>query len=313
LNTATHLSGAFGARTSLWSAIGNDFWGQIIRNHAKDLGISLRGLLSCNATAVCMVISGETDRGFLTYRGPIETLNIGRGGLEEASILESIQKHDHFHIAGYYNCPKLWDAPSANILRSARIKGATTSLNCQYDSTREWGHMDDVLPYVDFVFLNVDEALSISCGDTSNCSQDHIERCAQWFLDKGVTVAVITLGPKGALAMVTEEDHASEDDGRKKLRTLVQVGCTLTTPIPLVDTTGAGDAFISGFLSAFHEYFCDSEPTSPTHVGAITSSLRWGVASGCTCVGQFGASTPFDRQQVARLLPLDSQVTIKTI
>lgn len=307
LNSATHLAGAFGTTTTVWSAIGNDFWGEVIRNHTKKLGITLKGKLDCAATAVCMVISGDTDRGFLTYRGPMETLSLGQNGLDEASIIESLSKKDHFHIAGYYNCPMLWDEPSGHILQLARSNGATTSLNCQYDTTGEWAHLTCVLPHADFVFLNRDEALAIAktVRSTNNCIKD-VETSAHWFLDGGVVVVIITLGAEGAIALVKESD----DD-----RTLIQVGCHPNiSSLPLVDTTGAGDAFISGFLYGFQAYCSDQEvhdgciDVMVSNIDAVASSLRWGVATGCACVTQFGASSPISYDQVSQLLPGQDQV-----
>lgn len=319
LNTATHLSSAFNVKTSVWSSIGKDLWGKIIVDHASKHGIILKGNLDSCTTAVCMVLSGNKDRGFLTYRGPMDTLSIGQGSgqLDKNDIIKSISSNDHFHIAGYYNCPTLWDEPSASMLRLAREKGATTSINCQYDTTGEWGHLRDVLPHADFVFLNRDEALLISSGDTSQNTQKDIEKSANWFLDQGVRVVVITQGGEGALAMISGKTTGTVGE---RQRTLVQVGCSISIPIPLVDTTGAGDAFISGFLHGFQEYCTEKKSQQQqqqipyqvvshiTDIDAISKCLRWGVAAGCTCVGQFGAGSPFPYEQVNKLLPTESQV-----
>jgi len=292
LNSATHLSHSFSIKTVVWSAIGNDIWGSFIRAHSDKAGVSLKGCLNRISTAVCLVISGDNDRGFLTHRGPLSTLSLdGSLGFDQHSIIDSIKgESDHLHIAGYYNCPKLWNEPTGNILKLAQKKGISTSLNCQYDSTQQWGQLDGgILPNIDFIFLNQDEALLIS-------KMDDPERAGHWFLSQGVRVAVITLGSRGAMAMIQE--GASEQYGC----TIVQCGCGYSKSFKLVDTTGAGDAFISGFLSI---------PQSNITIDSVCNGLRWGIATGTSCVGQVGASTMVSRSHIEQYLPLASQITVQ--
>ena len=144
LNTATHLACAFrssaNSTTNLWSAIGRDAWGGIIRRHASRCGVRLRGVLDAPSTGVCVVFSGPSDRGFVTHRGPIADLALASCSDDEKAVLvddgELLRTTArHVHVAGYYNCPRLWGGPTASVLKAARARGLTTSLNAQYDAS----------------------------------------------------------------------------------------------------------------------------------------------------------------------------------
>lgn len=344
LNTATHLSSTFRIHTALWSALGkHDAWGAIIRRHASEVGFYLRGALECASTGVCVVVSGD-DRGFLTHRGPIADLCLDTdavsSSIRSAELLGSMDPQGHLHLAGYYNCPRLWGTPTAQLLRRARIQGCSTSLNAQFDASGEWAHLaGSVLPQVDVMFVSADEAAHISgiprnLGESEDgaddCSGDPYKStvsAAHWFIDNGCSIAVVTLGRHGALALFKNDavnpasprghasrEHvgASDDLLRKQRKLLVQP--IRAGHVKVVDTTGAGDAFTSGFLFGWRcdlkvatEF--DSRKEGDSHASrvvreaAVAEGLRWGVAAGTACVGHMGASTPMDMSEVEGFLP----------
>ncbi|WP_349897507.1 sugar kinase [Parafrigoribacterium soli] len=90
-----------------------------------------------------------------------------------------------------------------------------------------------IIPQADIVFAGDDEA-AIAVGAADSASE-----LARRIVDLGAREAVIKLGAHGALALV---------DGREHLRDAVKI-----TP---VDTVGAGDAFVAGYLA---EYLLDAD------------------------------------------------------
>jgi ribokinase len=86
-------------------------------------------------------------------------------------------------------------------------------------------------------------------------------RAARWFLDRGVTIAVITRGERGVLVMGRE--------GAQEYPAL---------PVTPVDTTAAGDAF-AGALGA-----------SLANGASLSIALRRGLAAGALAVTVQGAS-----------------------
>lgn len=91
---------------------------------------------------------------------------------------------------------------------------------------------DGMLALCDFVTPNETEAEALT-GVAVN-TVDDARRAAEVFLSKGVGVAVITLGEQGAFY------HSAE---QSELVPSVNAG-------PVVETTGAGDAFNGGFATA---------------------------------------------------------------
>ncbi len=90
---------------------------------------------------------------------------------------------------------------------------------------------DELYKMIDIITPNEIEA-EILTG-IKICNTDDGLKAAKYFLDKGVKEVVITLGKKGVLA-VTRESHKVFENYEVKV----------------VDTTGAGDAFNGGFVTA---------------------------------------------------------------
>ena len=137
---------------SLSFCSGMDSWGDLVRHHASAVGFALRGALCGPSTGVCVVVTGASDRGFVTHRGPIGNLHLAASTAANTAaaatrlcpeeMLASLGPGAHFHVAGYFNMPGLWGAPLAALLAQARQKGGTTSLNPQVvrglGSTPRW-------------------------------------------------------------------------------------------------------------------------------------------------------------------------------
>lgn len=133
-------------------------------------------------------------------------------------------------------------------LQIARDGGARTILNPAPAAPVS----DEMLALCDFVTPNETEAESLT-GVTVKTVED-AEKAARAFLDKGVGAAVITLGENGALYM----------DGN----TSAHVPAFNAGPV--VETTGAGDAFNGGFAVALAE---GKSPFEAVRFGCATASI----------------------------------------
>ncbi|MFB9378331.1 sugar kinase [Kineococcus gynurae] len=89
-------------------------------------------------------------------------------------------------------------------------------------------HLREVLPEVDLVFAGEDEARLV-LPDESDPSA-----LARGLVGLGARAAVVKCGERGAVACV---------DGR--------VTTAPAVPVPVLDTVGAGDAFVAGYLAEF--------------------------------------------------------------
>ncbi|WP_421724823.1 ribokinase [Bauldia sp.] len=91
---------------------------------------------------------------------------------------------------------------------------------------------DSIYPLCDFITPNENETTILTGQPVGDL--DQARRAGDVFLDRGVGTALITLGESGALL------HSREDS---VLIPIFNVG-------PVVETTGAGDAFNGGFAAA---------------------------------------------------------------
>ena len=118
----------------------------------------------------------------------------------------------------------------------------------------------DIFPLCDYVTPNESEAEGLTGIPVTDVAS--AERAAKALLDLGVGAALITLGENGAL-LVTEEGatHAP----------CIHAG-------PVVETTGAGDAFNGGFAVALSEGLSPAEALRFGNATAGLSVTRKGTA-----------------------------------
>ena len=130
----------------------------------------------------------------------------------------------------------------------ARDAGVTTVFNPAPAAPLD----DAIYPLCDYVVPNETEAAALT--GLKLASLDDARRVGDALLAKGVGAALITLGEKGALF------HAL---GRSIHVPAVNAG-------PVVETTGAGDAFVGGFAAALAR---GSDPLEATRFGCAVAGI----------------------------------------
>jgi sugar/nucleoside kinase (ribokinase family) len=209
-----------GGETHFAGMAGNDEYGQFMLRGMRDFGFNtdlVEYSKDVRTGVTVNMISGNT-RTQATYPGTIA--EYGGAGLTEAAL----RGLDHIHFAGVYLETNL-QPRIESVLETARRLGMTSSLDPQWDSTERWEYMDRWLPLVSFLFVNSDEAISM----TKTSSPEDALRA----LASRTACPLVKLGRDGALVLA---------EGK-----VVQVKGKVVQP---VDTTGAGDTFDAGFLYA---------------------------------------------------------------
>lgn len=274
MNTALHLRQLSAMPIELHTAVGNDDFGRFLTQTAEQRGVTMVNHAKANlATGSCIVISGERDRTFITYRGAVD-----------AFCTRNVEVNSsHVHVAGYYNCTSL-QRDVADLLTRARLSGATSSLGVQHDATGEWGGIgrppltsDEARP--DFLILSEDEASMIIHKLTGDATAWPEASALALLSAKAANCVVLTVGAKGAILATHKQD------------THVLLKQPAAPVHHFVDATGAGDAFTAGFL---HGLSCSK--------GSLNAALRMGCAAGATCVANVGASAQLDRTILAEAL-----------
>ncbi|MBS1815238.1 MAG: carbohydrate kinase family protein [Acidobacteria bacterium] len=223
-NTSRAL-GILGTPVRLLGTLGADTPSIFIRKQLADAGVEITFLCESQfPTAATVVLVNENgDRQFLHRKGASEEAFCGAIDFN-ASLCEGMQ---HFHLASLFVIPHLRSGGPV-ILQHARAKGLTTSFDTNWDPQGEWlKALQPCLPYLDFLFMNEDEARMVAGTDDPDV-------IGAAMLTYGVRTVVLKLGGAGC-AIYTEQET---------------VRCPAYDVIAK-DTTGAGDCFVAGFLDAY--------------------------------------------------------------
>ena len=211
-----------GHSVTLVSQVGRDYFGDFCLTSLQQLGVSTRhvAVRADQKTGVTIALSGKRDRALVTHTGAVATLT-------SDSIDEALMKrHDHLHLTSYY-LQKALQPSFANIFRRAKQLRLTTSFDPNSDPANKWSRsIDGVLRHTDVLFVNAREA--------SQLTRTSETKLALKVLGSKVHCAVIKRGPRGAMAI--QDGAMAAHSGFK---------------VTAVDTTGAGDSFDAGFLSAY--------------------------------------------------------------
>lgn len=248
LNVAVNLA-TLENNATIVAGVGNDTWGTFLHEGLSERGINGQGIVTISApTAVTMVLTGAQDRAFISVYGATAAF---RADDLPVPILEAAT---HIHLSGYWQSRALQPSLPA-LCEEWKARGITISLDVGYDATKQWEHgIHDLLPLVDLFFPNEEEA----CG---------ITRHAHW---QDALAELATVVPWVAI-----KRGASGATLRWGILEINQPAY----PAQVVDTTGAGDAFNSGFL---HGWLRGESPRN---------ALQYGCAMGALCVGREGGST----------------------
>jgi sugar/nucleoside kinase (ribokinase family) len=148
------------------------------------------------------------------------------------------------HLGGTGLLNKLDGKRSLTLLKEAKRRGRIVTFDLIAANAETAKIVMPLLPFIDYFMPSIEEAKDMS-GQTTP------EDCAKFYLDRGATCCVFTLGGDGAF-------YAHKDGTRL---------ASAAYDIKIVDTTGCGDAFDAGFIAALH------------HKMDVEKSLRFAQAS----------------------------------
>jgi sugar/nucleoside kinase (ribokinase family) len=251
-----------GLRVALIGRIGNDGFGDFLEQEARRVGCdssSLRRDPSAGTSSSLVIVTPDGERAFIHAIG-------ANANLEPADIaLETLALRGCkvLHVAGFFALTKMEGErgePTRDVFARATALGMTTSLDCVWDASGRWQRViGAVLPQTDLFCPSIHEARGI-LGLPESATPGIV---ARGLFDLGVRqVVVLKMGPLGSFVMARDGEHHH-------------------VPAPFVDTvdgTGAGDAFIAGFLAA------------RLRGQGLLESVRLGNATGALCVTALGAT-----------------------
>jgi len=246
-----HGFARLGRPTSLVAVVGADAFGERARQALEAGGVDTSAFRVDPAvpTGLSVILSRPEDRAILTLLGTIPALSA-----DDVRAAVTAVAPAHVHVSSYYLMNADFLAALPAVFRELRAAGVSTSLDTNDDPAREWRHLSELLPHVDVLLPNESEARGLG-GD-----QD--PRSAATALAARGPLVVVKAGGDGAFA--------ATPDG-------ALVDCP-GTPVPVVDTTGAGDTFNAAFVDAW------------LAGRALEECLARGVRAGALAVGATGGT-----------------------
>lgn len=236
LNTVFAMQ-RLGLKVGWIARLGTDVFSRIVLEHVEREGIdtSLIEWLDRPFQRVTVSLSFPEDRSFISYVDPEPgILDLVRAVVDRVSFR-------HLHLAGLTTSPT-----ALALFDTAHARGARVSMDCQEHSTSlSEPKVIEALRRVDLFMPNATEATRLTGTQT--------------VFDAGIQL-------KGATEAVVIKDGALGAAYWQKDR-FCQSPALSVTP---VDTTGAGDVFNAGFLTAWLE---GADPLDCLRLGNVCGGL----------------------------------------
>ena len=222
MNEAIVMS-KLGNKVGLVGKIGKDEFGNMLIKHAKNSKVNVKNIKTDNNsnTSVCVVLVDENGkRNFLSYRGANNTLSV------EDIDLSIIREAKILNIGSMFALPMLDKGGAEIILREARKNHVITAADMKYDSFHiGFEGIKNTIPFIDYFFPSYDEAAYLT-------NEKDPVKMADILQEAGAKTVVIKLGKEGCYIQSPTEKHR-----------------LVPYDVDVLDTTGAGDNFVAGFLT----------------------------------------------------------------
>jgi len=223
LNEATVLQG-LGVPVHLETVIGRDSAGESICRHMEDMGLEKTGLhIKENMTTSVNVVlvKNNGERCFLTNpQGSQRKLQLKDITIPFPADIGILC------FASIFVFPRIRVQELKCVFARAKAQGITVCADMTKRKNQETvQEMAEALQYVDYLLPNEEEAMLVTGKQTA-------EEAAECLHDVGVGTVIIKCGAKGCFVKNREKAFWTP--------AVPNVTC--------VDTTGAGDSFVAGFL-----------------------------------------------------------------
>ncbi len=272
-NNVLHMASKLGTSCGYVTRVANDAFGDFLLNAWRENGIDTSAVRRVPGFTAVHFISllPDGDREFIYYRkgSAASTMtpdDLDPGYIGAARVL---------HIGGIIQAV----SPScrATVLSAVQIageKGVTVSFDTNlranmWPPSEAREALDEIVPYIDVLYISYPDETSALLG------VDSPDEAVDFFQQRGVETIAVTSGPDGALVATPEGVYRAAG----------------IAPNGVADTTGAGDAFVGGFLHCLVRGF------------GTEQGLRWGIASaGLKVAGRGGIASQPSREDVERFV-----------
>ena len=220
--------------STMIGAIGFDQFGRYLEQNARECGVDIRyHYESQEPTGTCCVL--------VTKRGMNRSLVTTKGASAHYSaqhlqrVWDSVERAKFFYVTSYFLSGNLETV--LKVAHHSRRKGKVLCLNLSapflMDLHKE--KLTAVLPYVDIIFGNESELEAILKSHSKEMDRREGSKFLSTFMAPVPRLVVITSGNEPVIVA--------------KGSNLTEYPIAKIDPDSVVDTNGAGDAFVGGFLA----------------------------------------------------------------
>lgn len=233
--------------------IGDDDKGRFLLDKMKAAGLNVDGLkidYEGSTSSVIVLIHENGSRNFLY-----------EGGTNNKFVIDDIdlailRDYNTVFVGGTFMLPAFDGYGAAALFKEARSLGKITAIDVSYDTTGQWMKIiEPCLEYLDYFIPSIGEAREIT-------GVEKPDEMAEILMSKGVKNVVIKLGKDGVYIKNNEFEEVIP-----------------SYRVEVVDTTGAGDSFVAGFLTGLDKGM------------NIRECAELGQATAAHCVQAIGSTT----------------------
>ncbi len=216
-----------GAEVYPMGCIGEDELGNFLLNTMQRYGIDtscLKRKAGVQTSATMLPIRPNGERPALHVQGANGEL------VWEDLNLDIIAETDYLHMGGTSLLPKFDGEPTRRVLEFAKKNGVITTFD-QVAIKRPdlLDLIEPCLPFVDYFMPGFEEAVMM-CGLTD------LHEVINFFLERGAKHTVFKMGEQGSTIAYKEKGQT----------VVKRIPCF---KVPVIDSTGCGDAYCAGFIT----------------------------------------------------------------
>jgi len=224
--------------TTFFGAVGNDENAKILTNAAETDGVNVKyQIIEKEATGKCAVLITGHHRSLCAYLGAANHFTIDH--LEKPENWYFIERALYYYVSGFFLTVSPRSALKVAEYSESQNRTFIMNLSAPFIPQFYTEQLMSLFPYVDILFGNETEAVAFS--KCQNFGTENVEEIAvkardlQKFSNKRPRMVVFTQG--------SDEIIVAQESGVQKFPIIK------LSEEKIVDTNGAGDAFVGGFLA----------------------------------------------------------------
>ncbi|GAA1304661.1 sugar kinase [Planotetraspora silvatica] len=219
--TAVDLA-KIGVPVASLGAVGDDDLGDVLIMIMKRHGVDVSGVVrKPGEQTAASILPIRPDGGRPSFHVPGANLGLSLTDLDQ----ERIAGAEIVHLGGMDVTWGLHDPAFFALLDKIRENGTVVTMDLLSNMSDLMPAVRTFLPHIDYFLPNEEQALMLTGADTP-------EAAAEALLAEGLKGALVTLGGEGSLVATAS--------GHTRVPAL---------DVPVVDTTGCGDAYCAGFVA----------------------------------------------------------------